>query len=72
MDFSAGSIMASLFVSTIGMGLFLYGKREVRTPQLVVGLVLMVFPYVVPSPMAMLSIGGALVLGLFGALRAGM
>jgi len=72
MDMSAGSLFASLFVSSIGFSLFMYGKKQLRTPQLAVGLVMMGFPYVVPGPLAMLGIGAALVGGLVLALRAGL
>ena len=35
MDLSASTLFASLFVSSIGFGLFLYGKKQARIPQLV-------------------------------------
>ena len=48
-DLSAGSLFASLLVSTVGLFLFLYGKKTLRFPQLSSGLVLMIFPYFVPG-----------------------
>lgn len=72
MDLSAGSLFASLLVSTVGLGLFLYGKKATRIPQLVVGLALMGFPYFVSGALAMCGIGAALVGALFVALRMGL
>ena len=63
--------MASLVVSSVGFGVFLYGKREARFPQLLVGLVMMVYPYFVSGTAATWSIAGALLLGLTLAVRAG-
>jgi len=36
-------------IGLVGFGLFLYGKKQQRIPQLGVGLALMVYPYFVPS-----------------------
>jgi cytochrome bd-type quinol oxidase subunit 1 len=71
MNLSAGWIIASFFVSTVGLGLFLYGKKQVRIPQLAAGIVLMVFPGFVASPAWILGIAGALVGGLWITVRAG-
>lgn len=59
MDLSAGSLFASLMVSTVGFGFFRYGKSATRTPHLLIGLGLMVFPYFVPSPWWMIGIAVA-------------
>lgn len=72
MDLSPGTLVASLVVSTAGFGFFLYGKKQLRLPQVVVGVVMMGFPYVVTSPLAIWAIGGTLVLALVAALRLGM
>jgi hypothetical protein len=72
MDFSAGTLFASLVMSTAGFGLFLYGKKELRIPQLVVGVVLMVYPYFVEGALTMWAIGGTLLLALFAAVRLGL
>lgn len=70
--FSTGTLIASLVVSSVGFSFFIYGKKQVRFPQLVVGLVMMIFPYFVPGPVAMWSIAGALILSLMLGLRIGM
>ncbi len=69
MDLSPGMLAASLVLSTVGFGLFLYGKKQVRLPQLLVGIAMMVCPYFVSSAALLWSLGGALALGLFAALR---
>ncbi len=69
MDLSAGTLLASLLVSSIGLGFFLYGKKEVRFPQLVAGLVLMIYPYFVAGPLVMWSVAGLVLLTLAAALR---
>ena len=58
---SGNSLLASLLIGSIGMGLFVYGKRQRRAPHLAIGIVLMVYPYLVPSVALMCAIGAALV-----------
>jgi hypothetical protein len=71
MDFDAGSLLAGLLVSSIGFVLFMYGKKMGRSPQLLTGLLLMVYPYFVPGAVWVLTLA-AVLLGLFWlALRAG-
>ncbi len=68
---SAGWMFAGLAVSTVGFALFIYGKKQLRIPQLVTGIALMIYPYFVHSPLWILGIGGALVAGLWLTVRAG-
>jgi len=72
MDFESNSLIASLVVSSIGFVVFAYGKRQQRVPQVVVGLALMGFPYLVPSVALMAAIAGVLLLGLWLATRFGL
>lgn len=72
MDFSAGSLFASLLIGSIGLVLFVYGKRMERMPQLIVGAVLMAYPYFVTEVKWMTGIAVALVAGLMLALRNGL
>lgn len=72
MDLDSGSLVASLIVSAIGFVVFRYGRRLQRLPQIIVGLVLMAFPYVVPSVPLMVAIAAALLGGLWLALRFGL
>ena len=71
MDFSASALFASLVVSTVGFGFFMYGKKQVRIPQLSAGITLMVFPYFVASALPMLALAGAVLFAMHLALRNG-
>jgi hypothetical protein len=70
--FTAGSLFASLLVSGVGLVLTSYGKKMARPPQLVVGLVMLVYPYFVPRVAPMLIVGGALVVAMWIAIRRGL
>jgi hypothetical protein len=72
MDLETSSLIASLVVSSIGFVVFVYGKRQQRVPQIVVGLVLMGFPYLVPDVLLMTSIAAVLLIGLWLAVRFGL
>lgn len=58
-------------MNTIGFGLFVYGKREVRVPQLVVGLMLMGATYFTEGVGNTLGVAGVLIGGMVLALRSG-
>ena len=72
MDLETGSLIASVIVSAIGFVVFAYGKRLQRVPQIVVGVVLMGFPYLVPSALLMAIIAAALLAGLWLTVRLGL
>lgn len=71
MTFDGSSFAASLLVSSVGFVAFSYGKTQKRVPQMVIGIVLMVFPYFVDSWALMLAIAGLLLAALYGVLRLG-
>ena len=60
-------MLAAVLIGSIGLGLFVYGKRQRRVPHLVAGILLMVYPYLVPSILPMLLVGAG-ILGLIGLL----
>jgi hypothetical protein len=62
-DIDLGTLVAGFVVSGVGFVLFSYGRKMSRAPQVVTGLVLMVFPYFVPGVLAVLAIA-ALLCGL--------
>jgi len=72
MDLDAGSLVASMVVSSIGFVLLVYGRRMKRIPHVLTGIVLLVFPYFVASVFAMLGIALALCLLLAFAVHRGM
>jgi len=64
MDLSTGSLMASLLVSSVGFGIYIHGKRQAVLSHCLVGLGLMVFPYLVPDPFWMITIAVGAIVGL--------
>ena len=66
-----GAIFLSLIVGGVGFVLFVYGKKQDRWPQLVAGIVLMVYPYFVGSAIPMLLVGAGVLAGLWLAVRNG-
>jgi hypothetical protein len=69
--FTAGSLYASIVVSGIGLVLTSYGKKLARPPQLVAGLVMLVYPYFVPRVAPMLIVAGVLLAAMWLAIRRG-
>ena len=65
------SLVSDLFVSSMGYVAFVYGKRQRRLPQLVVGLALLVFPYFVDQVWLTWLVAGVLVLALWFAVKLG-
>ena len=59
----ANELLASLLVSSIGLVTFLYGKKQGRLPQLVIGFVLIVYSYFLSTVAWTFAIAAAL-LGL--------
>jgi hypothetical protein len=71
MDFDATWLFLSLSPSGVGFVLFVYGKKQARMPQLVVGLVMMIYPYVTTTVPALLGVGALLLAALWYAIRLG-
>jgi len=71
MSFSTDGLLASLVIGSLGMGLFLYGKRQERFPQLLGGMALMAYPYFVSGNASTLAIGAAIVAAVVAAVQAG-
>lgn len=57
MDFDPTVLFVSLIPSGIGFVLFTYGRKSDRWPQLVTGILFMVYPYFTGTLTAMLSVG---------------
>jgi hypothetical protein len=72
MALDGNSILASLFVSSIGFVLLGYGKKQARYPQVLAGLVLLVFPYFVAGVLPMFAIALVILAALWAAVRAGL
>jgi hypothetical protein len=63
MSFDANSLLLSLLFSSVGFVFFAYGKKQARIPQMVAGVLLMVYPYFVSNLIAM-SVVGVMIIAL--------
>ncbi len=72
MSFDANALFASLVISSIGLGLFVYAKRARRLPHGVVGVTMLAYTYFVGSVPWMLAIGAGLLGCLWLAVRLGL
>lgn len=57
MSMDTGTWMWGLLFGSIGLGFFVYGKKQRRAVPLIAGLALMAFPYFVTNPYAIVGIG---------------
>lgn len=48
---STASIIVGFVISTVGFSLFLYGRKQRRAPQLLVGVLQMLAPWIVTDPL---------------------
>jgi hypothetical protein len=53
-------LLWGLLFGSIGLGYFLYGKKQRAVVPLVCGLALMLFPYFISNPYLLAGIGAAL------------
>lgn len=51
------ALIFSLLFGTIGVGYFIYGKKQQRMIPLIAGIALCAFPYFIPNPYAMVIVG---------------
>jgi hypothetical protein len=54
---NASVLLWGLLFSSIGLGFFLYGRKQRAVVPLVCGLVLMIYPYFIPNRIALVAIG---------------
>ena len=54
-------LLWGLLFGSIGLGYFIYGKKQRAAVPLVCGLGLMVFPYFVPNTILLVSVGALLI-----------
>jgi hypothetical protein len=71
MSLDAGTLFLSLITGGIGLVLFVYGKKQERWPQLIAGLMLMVYPYFIADLMVSMLVGAGILGGLWLAVRQG-
>jgi hypothetical protein len=71
MNLDANALLLSLAIGSVGLGFFVYGKKQGRLPQMAAGVLLLVYPYFVSNLVAMAAIGAAVLLLMWVALRLG-
>lgn len=71
MNFDPTWLILSLIPSGIGFVLFTYGRKQVRIPQLVAGIALMVYPYFTGTTTTLISVGVMVCAALYVALQLG-
>lgn len=64
-------LLTSLLVTSIGLVLFMYGKRQARWPQMAIGVTMMVYTYFVSSVLVAFAIAAGLIVLLWLLLRLG-
>lgn len=62
---NATSLAIGLFTGAIGMGYFIYGKRQAKFVPLLSGMMLCVYPYFVTGALWLVLIGVALMAAPF-------
>ncbi len=58
-------LLWGLLFGAIGLGLFVYGRKQKVTVPMVCGLALMIFPYFVADTLFMVVVGVALILAAY-------
>ncbi len=53
-------LLWGVLFSSIGLGLFLYGRSQRSVTPLLAGIALMVYPYFMPNVIALVAVGAAL------------
>ncbi len=71
MDLDANAVFASLMIGVVGMGVFVYGKKQGRFPHMIAGVVLMAYPYFVSNVLLMAGIAMTLLVALWLFVRLG-
>ena len=71
MSIDPGLLFLSLVTSGAGLVLFVYGKKQGRWPQLLAGIVLMVYPYFVDTLALSVGIAAVIVATMWRAIRQG-
>jgi hypothetical protein len=72
MSFDPASLIASLVVSSVGWVLFSYGRKQQRFPHVVIGILMMVYPYFMSSVVLQLTMLPVLLALLWLLTRFGM
>ena len=64
-EVSGSLLLLGVLFGSVGLGFFIYGKRQRSPVPLVCGLLLMVVPYFISSALLLLAVGAVLVVAPF-------
>ena len=71
MSFDPSTVLLTLVTSGAGFVLFSYGRKQARVPQIVGGILFMVYPYFVTALTPFVLTGVVIGVGIWLALRMG-
>jgi hypothetical protein len=71
MNSTAVFLFVSVVISAVGAAFFVYGKKQGRVPQLIVGIAMMLYPYFITNIWVMIGIGAGLTGLVWAAVRMG-
>lgn len=60
-DLSASSLFLGVLFGSVGLGFFIYGRKQRTIVPLLCGLALMVVPYFIPNALLLFAVGFVLV-----------
>lgn len=60
-DTTATTLFLGVLFSSIGLGFFIYGRKQRKVVPLLCGIVLMIVPYFVPDNLLLFCVGAVLV-----------
>jgi hypothetical protein len=64
-NFSGGELLADLIFGAIGMGAFVYGRKQGQWKTTLIAVALMCYPYFVSGTLLLYGIGIVLTISLF-------
>jgi hypothetical protein len=71
LSFDSDTFFLSFLIGSVGFGFFIYGKKQSRLPQLIAGLLMMVYPYFTETVTSTLVVGANVGAGLWFAVWMG-
>ncbi|OHB69972.1 MAG: hypothetical protein A2W23_03545 [Planctomycetes bacterium RBG_16_43_13] len=69
---SVSTLVTAIIFSSIGLAYFIYGKKQRQPVPLVIGILLMVYPYFIPGLLTSIIVGLLLTIIPFIAKRMGV
>jgi hypothetical protein len=59
------ALFAGILFGAVGLGVFIYGKKQMRLVTMLIGLLLMFLPYMIGNTVGLYLAGGALCAALY-------